>query len=59
MSEIEERHQQQLKELEDAMRNTWEEKARISQVYLLNLITFFSELFLHILNRDMNLKDKS
>lgn len=31
MSEIEERHRQQLKDLEDAMKSTWEEKARISE----------------------------
>lgn len=32
-SELEERHRQQLKDLEDAMRNTWEEKARVSAGY--------------------------
>lgn len=31
VSEIEERHRQQLKDLEEAMKSTWEEKARISE----------------------------
>lgn len=30
MTSIEEKHQQQLKELEDAMKNTWEQKSKIS-----------------------------
>ncbi|CAM9250349.1 unnamed protein product, partial [Ectocarpus fasciculatus] len=31
VSEMEERHRQQLKDLEEAMKSTWEEKARISE----------------------------
>ena len=30
---LEEKHQQQLRDLEDAMKSTWEEKARISQAH--------------------------
>lgn len=33
ISDIEERHRQQLRELEEAMKNTWEEKARSSEQY--------------------------
>jgi hypothetical protein len=31
--ELEEKHRQQLRELEEAMKNTWEEKAKISEEY--------------------------
>jgi hypothetical protein len=33
VSELEERHRQQLQELEEAMKSTWEEKSRVSEVY--------------------------
>lgn len=33
MSEIEERHRQQLRDLEEAMKSTWEEKSRVSEAH--------------------------
>ncbi len=45
VSEIEERHRQQLKELEEAMRSTWEEKARVSEVSIHTYNGLFNSLF--------------
>jgi hypothetical protein len=35
-TELEDKHRQQLKELEEAIKNTWEEKAKISEGYELD-----------------------